>query len=126
MSKKLKDRALEFYNGFDPEFLKEAETIASAVGIPVQTLMVNMLMKSPAFSYAWLTVFGTQNPGFLSEVRFDAKGDVITGPRLLKQLTTDAVNHLQDMKKKLGQGIENKQAVVIDKKSMSIFQECLW
>ena len=125
MNKKLTQKAVEFYQGFDPEFLKELDTIASAVGIPPQTLMSAMLMKSSAFSYGWLQVFGTQNPGFLSEVRFDAKGDVISGPELLRALTTEAVNHLTDMKKKLETGVENNQAVRINKKSMSIFQECL-
>ena len=125
MNKKLTQKAVEFYQGFDPEFLKELDTIASAVGIPPQTLMSAMLMKSSAFSYGWLQVFGTQNPGFLSEVRFDAKGDVISGPRLLRELTQEAVDHLQDMKNKLERGIENKQAVVIDKESMAVFQECL-
>ncbi|HEA68262.1 MAG TPA: hypothetical protein ENI07_15795 [Desulfobacterales bacterium] len=117
--------AVEFYNAFPVDFLKDVKIFADDMALPVQNVIANILMKSSAYSFAWLTVFGNQPPGFLSEFRYDEKGKLITGPELLKQLTTEAVSHLQDLKKKLEGGIEAKTAVVIDKQSMAVFQECL-
>ncbi len=117
--------AVQFYSGFPSGFLRDVKMISDSLEIPIQTLIVNMLMKSSSYSFAWLQVFGTQPPNFLSEIRYDEKGEIITGPALLKQLTDEAIDHLKEVKVKLETGDETKKAVVISKKSMAVFQECL-
>ena len=124
-SKKFTKKALAFYEAFPPGFLKELEAIAGSLELSVQSLIVAMLLKVNAFDYGWLTVFGSQPPNFLSEIRYDEKGKLIEGPELLQQLTQEAIDHLKEVRSKLESSVETKKAVVISKKSMAVFQECL-
>ncbi len=117
--------AVQFYSGFPSGFLRDVKMISDSLEISVQDLICRMLMKSSAYSFAWLQVFGKQPPNFLSEIRKDEKGKLIECPELLKQLTSEAINHLQELKTKTDRISSTGRAEVISKEAMSAFQECV-
>lgn len=116
--------AAKFYSPFPKDLLKDIKTVADSLQLPVQTVIAHILSKRSAFDYAWLHVFGTQPPGFFKEFRFDEDG-LVTGERLLKQLTDESIELLKNMKTKLENSQKTGKSEVINKEAMAIFHASL-
>jgi len=116
--------AVEFYNAFPVDFLKDVKIVSDSLGLPIQTVICNILMQRSAFDYGWLQVFKCQPPNFMSWIRYDEDGKLIEGPELLKQLTDEAIANLKELKTKTDRISKNGKAEVISSESMAAFREC--
>jgi len=105
--------AIEFYNSFDPFFMRHMKSVAEKMNQPPAIVIQNFLTVYIATESAALEAYGTTPTIYKRAFQYSKTGELITGNDLSNLAFDQATESLKELKEKLEESARTGKAAKI-------------